>query len=417
MKNYAEFNYWERLTFKKRMQADLETFVKKLEQQSTLQAHDTQLQNIAAVAQKNNLQPAFRQAGIDDAHADAVLMRNAAGTLRLYIAQGTKDPASEEKGDIPRSSTGQIVEKLQINEPGVQEDPLVKKAREELVKALSEYEGEYPPLGIDSSELTMIYGNAVYCGQNSDLYRGVRMNCMVAIKRLRLEETDQIARVLDRIDREAKVWSKLKHTNITPFLGCCRPRDELPFLVSPWMENRDASYYRHAHPEADILKMIFVQLMGVASGLEYLHTLEPAPVAHGSLRGSHVLLDDDLNACLSDFGISHLLTDAYTGSRPPKYAWSAPEVLRAAAPTPESDMYSFASVAYELITNTRPFEHIDYRNANWLRMKIVKVKLLASRPNRSGSCQTRIVGCGSLCFVAGSLIQQNGQAFARSSQN
>ncbi|KAF8074592.1 kinase-like domain-containing protein [Lyophyllum atratum] len=347
LKQYAQFNYWDRFTHKRRMQADLASFERQIVQQSTVE-----------------------MAQLNDAQADATSMNNAAGTLRLHKTQGT-DPAPTAEGDIPRSSTGQIVEQLRINEPGVQEDPLVTKAREELLKALSEYEGEYPPLGIDSSELTMTYGKPVSSGQNSDVYRGFRENRMVAIKRLKIKEIYQITRVLDRIDREAKIWGKLKHTNIIPFLGCCRPRDELPFLVSPWMENRDARNYRHAHPEADILKMIFVQLMGVASGLEYLHTFEPAPVVHGSLRGSHILLDDDLNASLSDFGISHLLTDAYTGSRPPKQAWSAPEVLRATtAPTPESDIYSFASVAYELIAAADPFDHIAYRDANWLRKKI-----------------------------------------------
>ncbi|KAF8074575.1 kinase-like domain-containing protein, partial [Lyophyllum atratum] len=367
VKKYTEFNYWERFTHKRQMQADLDTFVQEIKQQWASFDHDIYHQFIAAVVERKALEAVFQQARTDDAQADAILMNHAAGTLRLYIAQGI-DPALREKGDVPRCSTGEIVEKLRADEPGIhEEDSIVTKAREELLKALSQYEGICLPPGIDSAELTIIPAKPVHSGQNSDVYKGVRQGWPVANKRLRLDETHgiAIAKVLNRIDREAKIWSKFHHPNITPFFGCSRFKGQMPFLVSLWMQNGDARAYRHKHPEADVLKIV----MGVASGLEYLHTFKPAPVVHGSLRGSHILLDHDLTAHLSDFGISHLLTEVYTGSRPPKYAWTAPEVLGGVDPTTESDIYSFASVAYELITDTQPFSDYE-RYDNVIRMKI-----------------------------------------------
>ncbi|KAF8074556.1 kinase-like domain-containing protein [Lyophyllum atratum] len=114
--------------------------------------------------------------------------------------------------------------------------------------------------------------------------------------------------------------------------------------------------------------------MGVASGLEYLHTLEPAPVVHGSLRGSHILLDDDLNARLSDFGISHLLTNARPciAERSLRCAWSSPEECVGVEATTASDIYSFASVAYELITDTPPLEYMHRLGVHWIRTRIIK---------------------------------------------
>jgi len=192
----------------------------------------------------------------------------------------------------------------------------------------------------------MIYGQPVHSGYHSNVYRGYRSGALVAIKRLKLDGIDEVDRVLERVSREARIWGELKHPNITPFLGYCRRQNEIPFLVSPWMENGNAAAYRKAHPEVDSLKLI----IGVASGLEYLHSKE---IVHGSLSAHHVLLDENLNAHLSDFSISRIFQDEGSWSRRPPHEWSAPEVMRYNL-TAKSDIHSFASLAFELITGTWP---------------------------------------------------------------
>ncbi|KAF8074553.1 kinase-like domain-containing protein [Lyophyllum atratum] len=314
--------------------------------------------------EKNALDAAWRQAGINDDHADAIWMNNAAATLRLHIAQGI--PASNEKGDISRLSTSQILQQLRTDELWMKEtDPLLMEAREELLNALSEYKGVGLPCVFDSDELTMISAKPAHSRDNSDVYKGARQGRLVAIKRLRLHETPgTIAQVLDWIDGLGKIWGKLEHRNITPFFGYCQVKPgQLPFLISPWMENGDARTYRHKHPEADVLKIVI--WTSPAAWSIFIHS-SLRQLSMEVLEG-HILLDYDLTAHLSDFGISQLLTNIHTCTAAVTNAWTAPEVLSGVKATTESDIYSFASVAYELITDTRPF---DYRNVNSIWVKI-----------------------------------------------
>ncbi|KAF8074564.1 hypothetical protein FPV67DRAFT_1665315 [Lyophyllum atratum] len=184
LKKYTEFDYWERFTRKRQMQTDLDTFVQEIKQQlASYDKHDIYHQFIAAVVERKALEAVFRQARIDDAQADAILMNDAAGTLRLYTAQSI--PALSKEGNISKSSTGQIMEKLRTDEPGVQEeDPLVTEAREELLKALSEYKGVYLRRGIDSGKLTLLTGKPVHFGVNSKVCKGLMKGCLVAIELL-----------------------------------------------------------------------------------------------------------------------------------------------------------------------------------------------------------------------------------------
>jgi len=117
----------------------------------------------------------------------------------------------------------------------------------------------------------------------------------------------------------------------------------------------------------------------VARGLEYLHTFKKpgetdvTPVVHANLKGSHVLLDDELVPRISDFGITFIITDACPGSRPAPVRWSAPEVLDGDATSTKSDVYSLGMVILELLTLRDPFDDRripDHRAPTKLSAKI-----------------------------------------------
>ncbi|KDQ14106.1 hypothetical protein BOTBODRAFT_110581 [Botryobasidium botryosum FD-172 SS1] len=168
---------------------------------------------------------------------------------------------------------------------------------------------------------------------------------------------------LKRLEREAKVWSRLNHPNVLPFLGLC-VLDSMSFLVSPWMENGHALEFVQRNPDADCLQL----LAQVAKGLEYLHTFE-SPVIHGDLRGPNILISELGNAYIADFGLSELDIEDYD----PKYStpwltaghprWQAPETLKAstkkeARRTLATDIFAFGRVMLELFTKEFPFSYI-----------------------------------------------------------
>lgn len=106
--------------------------------------------------------------------------------------------------------------------------------------------------------------------------------------------------------------------------------------------------------------------LGAAQGLEYLHDKASPPVIYRDLKSSNILLDEEFNAKLSDFGLAKLgpVGDrSHVSSRiMGTYGYCAPEYQRTGRLTIKSDVYSFGVVLLELITgrrvidNTRPNE-------------------------------------------------------------
>lgn len=98
--------------------------------------------------------------------------------------------------------------------------------------------------------------------------------------------------------KEVKVWSKLQHPNVVPLHGVVNDFGHLPGLVLPVYKNSNLNKYLKNRPNADRVKLVCaiqtsvrfgisrfdLQLLDVAHGLHYLHTLE-TPVHHGELKG------------------------------------------------------------------------------------------------------------------------------------
>ena len=58
-----------------------------------------------------------------------------------------------------------------------------------------------------------------------------------------------------KMAREIRIWSSLRHPNILPLLGFVMDYEVYPALVTEWMENGTAMDYLRKHPDLDILPM------------------------------------------------------------------------------------------------------------------------------------------------------------------
>lgn len=99
---------------------------------------------------------------------------------------------------------------------------------------------------------------------------------------------------------------------------------------------------------------------GAAKGLEYLHEKANPPVIYRDLKSSNILLDEEFNPKLSDFGLAKL---SPVGDKPHvssrvmgTYGYCAPEYERSGQLTVKSDVYSFGVVLLELITGRRAID-------------------------------------------------------------
>lgn len=124
---------------------------------------------------------------------------------------------------------------------------------------------------------------------------------------------------------------------------------------------------------------------GAARGLEYLHETADPPVIYRDFKASNILLDENFNPKLSDFGLAKL---GPTGDKTHvstrvmgTYGYCAPEYALTGQLTTKSDVYSFGVVFLEIITgrrvidNARPSE--EQNLVSWVCL------LGLSSPNKS----------------------------------
>ena len=119
---------------------------------------------------------------------------------------------------------------------------------------------------------------------------------------------------------------QLRHPRICQFLGACA-RPENLFLVLEFMEKGSLSDYIHGRNDYPPLTVVQKHIIvgDVSLGLAYLHKCNP-PIIHRDLTSGNVLLDEQLRAKVSDFGLSrpkdHRMTLA-----PGNRFYMAPELL------------------------------------------------------------------------------------------
>ncbi|XP_028790325.1 probable serine/threonine-protein kinase PBL25 [Neltuma alba] len=161
---------------------------------------------------------------------------------------------------------------------------------------------------------------------------------------------------------EVAVLSRLNHENLVNLVGYCADGDQR-LLVYEYMSGGSLCD-RLFEPEEGKSPLDWFNRMKIASGaargLEYLHDKANPPVVYRDLKSSNILLDDNLNPKLSDFGLnklsggdrSNLISPGVTGT----YGYSAPEYIRTGHLTLKSDVYGFGVVLLELITGRRAID-------------------------------------------------------------
>ncbi|ETW86711.1 hypothetical protein HETIRDRAFT_306858 [Heterobasidion irregulare TC 32-1] len=162
-------------------------------------------------------------------------------------------------------------------------------------------------------------------------------------------------RTKNRVQREVEYMRTLRHPHIIKlFEVISTPTDIIIVLEYAGGElfNYIVANGRMPEPQA---RRFFQQLI---SGIEYSHKLK---IVHRDLKPENVLLDDDLNVKIADFGLSNEIKDGdflKTSCGSPNYA--APEVIRGGLYTgPEIDVWSCGVILYVMLCGRLPFEDDD----------------------------------------------------------
>lgn len=197
------------------------------------------------------------------------------------------------------------------------------------------------------------FGN-VYLGEIEDSIEGYEgQKRLVAIKRLNRESFQGYREWL----AEILYLAKLKHPRVVCLLGFCLDKSNgEALLVYEFMSNSSLDYHLFSVNPSRVLswKQRCSIARDAAEGLRFLHAHE---VIHRDVKACNVLLDNDFNACVTDFGLakegpegnlSHVTTlvKGTAGYLDPLYAETGHL-------TKKSDVYSFGVLLLELLTGRR----------------------------------------------------------------
>ncbi|XP_031406704.1 receptor-like serine/threonine-protein kinase At1g78530 isoform X2 [Punica granatum] len=178
-----------------------------------------------------------------------------------------------------------------------------------------------------------------------------------AVKRLNKGSSDR-----DRgFERELETMGDIKHRNIVTLHGyCTAPRHNL--LIYDLMPN--GSLDAVLHRKSMNKKLLdwparYKIAVGAARGISYLHDDCIPHIIHRDIKSSNILLDQNMNARVSDFGLATLMEPDKTHVSTfvaGTFGYLAPEYFDTGRATAKGDVYSFGVVLLELLTGKKPMD-------------------------------------------------------------
>eukprot|EP01018_Ginkgo_biloba_P016308 Gb_15404 [translate_table: standard] len=160
-------------------------------------------------------------------------------------------------------------------------------------------------------------------------------------------------------ERELEILGSIKHRNLVNLRGYCTfPSAKLLIYDYLLMGSLDEFLHecRETVPPLNWNARLKIAL-GAGRGLAYLHHDCCPRIVHRDIKSSNILLDEKLEAHVSDFGLAKLLEDDDTHVTTivaGTFGYLAPEYLQNGRATEKSDVYSFGVVLLELISGKRP---------------------------------------------------------------
>ncbi|XP_026421046.1 proline-rich receptor-like protein kinase PERK12 [Papaver somniferum] len=157
---------------------------------------------------------------------------------------------------------------------------------------------------------------------------------------------------------EVDIISRVHHRHLVSLVGYCIA-DAQRLLVYEFVPNNTLEH--HIHNKGLLLdwsKRVKIAI-GSARGLAYLHEDCHPKIIHRDIKSANILLDNDFEAQVADFGLAKLSNDITTHVSTRvmgTFGYMAPEYASSGKLTDRSDVFSFGVVLLELVTGRRPID-------------------------------------------------------------
>src|ERR1051326_1765407 len=247
--------------------------------------------------------------------------------------------------------------------------------------------------------------NLIGEGGMGEVYRAedTELGRPVAIKLIR--SALKTKEILRRFDIERQILAQLNHDHIARLFDVGTTADGVPFLAIEYVDGRPIDNY--CRDQAIGLRERLKLFRSVCSAVQYAHQ---HLIVHRDLKPSNVLVTNDGQAKLLDFGIAKLL-DASTETQAtatllrvmtPDYA--SPEQVKGDAVTTATDVYALGVMLYELLTGALPYK-IHKRTTDEIVKAICEQE--PTKPSSVVSGQLSVVGKSEPPAVAGGSAIRN----------
>nr|XP_023894217.1 cysteine-rich receptor-like protein kinase 10 [Quercus suber] len=180
-------------------------------------------------------------------------------------------------------------------------------------------------------------------GGFGQVYKGILPNGQeIAVKRLSRSSRQGAG----EFKNEVVLVAKLQHRNLVRLLGFCLEGEE-KILVYEFVPNKSLDYFLYEperHGKLDWSKRYKI-IGGIARGMLYLHEDSRLKIIHRDLKASNVLLDENMNPKISDFGMAKIFAvdqmQANTSRVVGTFGYMSPEYVMHGQFSAKSDVYSF----------------------------------------------------------------------------
>lgn len=217
---------------------------------------------------------------------------------------------------------------------------------------------------------------------------------LVAVKRLSIGRFQGV----QQFDAEIRTLGRIRHSNLVTLIGYYVGEAEM-FLVYNYLSGGNLETFIHERSGKNVEWPVIHNIaIDIARALAFLHYSCVPRIVHRDIKPSNILLDEDLNAYISDFGLARLLEVSETHATTDvagTFGYVAPEYATTCRVSDKADVYSFGVVLLELMSKKKSLDpsFSDYGNGfnivGWARLLIKEKRsaelfcpdLWASGPN------------------------------------